>query len=42
MKAVRELNIDPYNEMEKGKFKDTFSVFKKRVAPKKRKNPKPP
>ena len=34
MKAVRELDIDPYNEMKKGKLKDTFSVFKKRVGPK--------
>ena len=34
MKAVREFNIDPHNEMQKGNLKDNFSVFKKRVGPK--------
>ena len=34
MKAVREFNIDPHNEMKQGKLKDNFSVFKKRVGPK--------
>ena len=35
MKAVRELDIKPHNEMESGKLPDTFSAFKKRVGPKK-------
>ena len=35
MKAVRELDIEPHNEMESGKLPDTFSAFKKRVGPKK-------
>ena len=35
MKAVRELDIKPHHEMESGKLPDTFSVFKKRVGPKK-------
>ena len=35
MKAVREYHIDPHIEMRDGKLKDTFSVFKKRVGPKK-------
>ena len=35
MKAVREYHIDPHMEMKDGKLKDTFSVFRKRVGPKK-------
>ena len=35
MKAVRELDIEPHNEMESGKLPDTLSAFKKRVGPKK-------
>ena len=34
MKAVRELDIQPHNEMKSGKLPDTFSVFKKRMGPK--------
>ena len=34
MKAVRELNIEPHNEMKSGKLPDVFSVFKKRMGPK--------
>ena len=34
MKAVREKDITPYNEMEKGKLPETFSIFKVRVGPK--------
>ena len=35
MKAVREYHIDPHNEMKDGKLKDTCSVFKKIVGPRK-------
>ena len=34
MKAVRELNIQPHNEMKSGKLPDGYSVFKKRMGPK--------
>ena len=34
MKAVRELDIRPHNEMKSGKLPDVFSVFKKRMGPK--------
>ena len=33
MKAVRELDIEPHNEMKSGKLPDTFSAFKKRMGP---------
>ena len=34
MKAVRELDIKPHNEMVSGKLSDTYSIFKKRVSSK--------
>ena len=34
MKAVRDLDITPHNEMESGKVAETFSIFKRRVGSK--------
>ena len=34
MKAVREMDITPHNEMESGKLPETFSIFKLRVGSK--------
>ena len=34
MKAVRELDIKPHNEMVSGKVPETFSIFKRRVGSK--------
>ena len=41
MKAVRELDIEPHNEMESGKLPDTFSASRKEWVPRKVKNRRP-